>query len=104
MIDLMEKYTMEELASLYAHMNVYEWPTEILGSEPWYWENARKTNSIKLCECKRFMKLFKKLEKNVPEEFKSHAWWIEILGRTEEEWWNWWYNIGQWVDPLIFNE
>lgn len=95
MIDLTKKYTMDELASLYAHMNCWEWPTEILGSEPWYWKNARDTNSIKLCKCKRFKKLFHKLEKIVPRELRSRAWWLEVLGQTEEKWRFWWDNYGR---------
>lgn len=95
MIDLTKKYTMDELASLYEHTNRWEWPMEILGPEPWYWEKARKTNPRKLRNCKRFMKLFNKLDKIVPRKFQLHAWWIEILGKTEEEWRLWWDSIGQ---------
>ena len=98
MIDLTKKYTMEELASLHAHTNCWEWPTEILGPEPWYWEEARNTNSRKLHNCKRFTKFFNKLDKIVPRVLQSRAWWLEILGRTEDEWRFWWYDIGRWVD------
>ena len=98
MIDLTKKYTIDELASLYAHTNTWEWPTEILGPEPWYWEEARKTNSKALSRCKRIMKLFHKLEKIVPRELQSRAWWVEILGRTEEEWRLWYYGIRRWIN------
>lgn len=98
MIDLKKKYTMDELASLHAHTNCWEWPTEILGPEPWYWENARDTNARKLRNCKRFTKFFKKLEEIVPPVLQSRAWWLEILGRTEEEWRLWWNNVGKYVD------
>ena len=98
MIDLTKKYTMDELASLHAHTNCWEWPTEILGPEPWYWEEARNTNSKKLSNCKRFEKFFKKLEKIVPPVLKSHAWWIEILGRTEIEWRDYWWDVGRWTE------
>ena len=103
MIDLTKKYTMDELASFYAHTNAWEWPTEILGPEPWYWEKARTTGSIKkLCNCQRIRKIFHKLEKIVPRELQSRAWWLEILGRTEEEWRDWWYEIGRWTDIMVF--
>jgi hypothetical protein len=98
MIDLTKKYTIDELASLYAHTNAWEWPTEILGPEPWYWEEARKTDLKKLANCKRFRKLFKKLEKIVPRVLKSRAWWLEILGRTEDDWRTWWHSVGAWCD------
>lgn len=98
MIDLTKKYTMDELASLYAHTNCWEWPTEILGPEPWYWEEARKTNSKKLCNCKRFTKFFKKLERIVPRELQVRAWWTEILGRTEDECWAWWNDTGKYFN------
>lgn len=100
MIDLKKKYTMDELASLYAHTNCWEWPTEILGPEPWYWENARNTNTRKLRSCKRFTKLFNKLKEIVPPELQSRAWCVEILGRTEEEWRLWYYGAGRWVNLL----
>lgn len=97
MIDLTKKYTMEELASLYAHTNCWEWPTEVLGPEPWYWKEARDTNSKRLRNCKRLTKFFNKLTKIVPPELQSRAWWLEILGRTEEEWQFWWDRVGRHV-------
>lgn len=97
MIDLTKKYTMDELASLYAHTCSWEWPTGILGPKPWYWDKMGATNSRKRCDCKRFMKLFHKLEKIVPRVLQSRAWWLEILGETEEEWRLWWHGVGKYV-------
>jgi hypothetical protein len=79
----------DRLGLLYVRMNGWEWDKEILG-KPYKGRDKMQPGSREMYEAdKPYMRI---IEARLGCAQKSMYWWTLELGKTKEEWQEWYYN------------
>lgn len=84
-------YAPEQLAAWWVDLNGFHWPADFPLPEPDGWIDTPYQYTKRTLA----KPLYRFLREHVSPEERSRAWWIRKLGRTAEEWAEWWDREGK---------